>query len=61
MQANTLVYSSSGQYAVEIKHEDPRSNTISTVYYKKEKVGLQQLSAQLADSLESVLNFLEKK
>lgn len=61
MQANSLIYSSSGQYAVEIKREDTKSKTVATVYYKKEKVGLQQLSAQVSDTWESVLNFLQKK
>jgi hypothetical protein len=61
MQANSLIYSSSGQYAVEIKREDTKSKTVATVYYKKEKVGLQQLSAQVSDTWESVLDFLQKK
>jgi len=61
MQANSLIYSSSGQYAVEIKREDTKSKTVATVYYKKEKVGLQQLSAQVSDTWDSVLDFLQKK
>ena len=61
MQANSLIYSSSGQYAVEIKREDTKSKTVATVYYKKEKVGLQPLSAQVSDTWESVLDFLQKK
>lgn len=60
MKTNSLIYSSSGNYAVEIKQEDLKSNTISTVYYKRKKVGLQQFRAELADTWESVKNFLEK-
>lgn len=60
MEANTLIYSASGNFAVEIKREDPKSNTVATVYYRKEKVGLQQFRAELSDTKNSVEKFLEK-
>jgi len=60
MEANTLVYSSSGNFAIEIKREDTKSETFATVTFKKEKIGLQPISAELSNTKEKILDFLQK-
>jgi hypothetical protein len=60
MQANTLVYSSSGNFAIEIKREDTNSGTFATITFKKENIGLQPLVAELNNTREKILDFLQK-
>lgn len=60
MQANTLVYSNSGNFAIEIKLEDSKSETFATITFKKETVGLQPISAELNNTKEKILDFLKK-
>lgn len=60
MEANTLVYSSSGLFAIEIKREDTKSETFATVTFKKETSGLQPLQAELNNTKEKILDFLLK-
>lgn len=60
MQANTLVFSNSGKFAIEIKLEDAKSNTFATITFAKEKIGLQPISADLNNTKENILEFLRK-
>lgn len=60
MQANTLIFSSSGNFAIEIKSEDTKSETFATVTFKKETIGLQPLISELSTTKEKILEFLRK-
>ena len=60
MQANTLVFSNSGQFAIEIKLEDAKSNTFATITFEKDKIGLRPINAELNNTKEKILDFLRK-
>ena len=48
LQANSIVWSSTGEYAVEIKREDPKTGLIATVTW------------DLNDEFDRVIEFLQK-
>lgn len=58
LKANTLYYSTSEKYVVEVKQVG--QGYISTVTYKKEKVGMQPIRVDLYDSVTRVIDFLKE-
>lgn len=60
LQANSIVWSSTGEYAVEIKREDHKNGLISTVTYKKDGSALLPVSWDLNDKFDRVIEFLQK-
>jgi len=60
LQANSIVWSSTGEYAVEIKREDHKTGLIATVTYKKDGPALLPVSWDLNDEFDRVIEFLQK-
>ena len=60
LSANTIVTSSSGQFAVEIKMHDPKAKRWVTVTYRKEGNAYLYLYGNMDDSEENIKKYLEK-
>jgi hypothetical protein len=60
LQANSIVWSSTGEYAVEIKREDHKTGLIATVTYKKDGPALLPVDWDLNDEFDRVMDFLKE-
>lgn len=60
LQANTLVTSASGNFAVELKMQDSKTKRWVTVTYRKEGNAYIYIYGNMYDSAENIKNYLEK-